>query len=121
VLRQAGEYDRAVGVFLRCVAVGRANRLPIFEILAVVEIAGCHLAAGRHVDALAWAEQGRASAARVSWERTEAEALTLLGRALAGLGEPERSQACMREAHDIYVRLGLPAADELRPLLVVND
>lgn len=117
VLRQAGEYDSAIGVFLRCVAVARASRLPIFEILGVVEIAGCHLAAGRHADALAWAEQGRASAARVSWERTEAEALTLLGRALAGLGEPERSRACLRAAHTIFTRLGLPAADELRPLL----
>lgn len=117
VLRQAGEYDSAIGVFLRCVAVARANRLPIFEILGVVEIAGCHLAAGRHADALAWAEQGRASAARVSWERTEAEALTVLGRALAALGEPERSQVCLREAHGIFAGLGLPAADELRPLL----
>lgn len=117
VLRQLGEFDTAIGVFLRSVAVARANRLPIFEILGVVEIAGCHLAAGRHADALAWAEQGRAAAARVSWERTEAEALAVLGRALAGLGEPERSQACLRQAHDIFVRLGLPGADELRPLL----
>lgn len=117
VLRRSGEFDTAIGVFLRGVAVARANRLPVIEIIAIVEIAGCHLAAGRQADALAWAEQARAAAARVGWARVEAEALTVLGRALAGLGEPERSQSCLRRAHTIFVRLGLPDADDLRPLL----
>jgi tetratricopeptide (TPR) repeat protein len=117
VLRQLGDLDLAIGVFLRCVAVARAHRLLIFEVTGVVEIAGCHLAAGRYADALAWGELGRATAARVNWERTEAEALELIGRALAGLGEPERSQACLRQAHLIFTRLGMQAAEDLRPLL----
>lgn len=121
VMREMGDLDGAITAFQESVAKGRANRLPIFEVLSVVEIADCHLAAGRHSEALAWAEQGRAAAIRVSWERTEAEALAVLGRALAALGEPERSQACLQEAHRIFTRLNLPAAEELRPLLTATQ
>lgn len=113
VLQRTGDYDTAIGVFLRSVAVARANRLPVFEIVGVVEIAGCHLAAGRHADALAWAEQGRAAAARVYWERVEADALTVLGRSLAGLGEPERSQSFVRKAQAVRGRLGPPGGAQL--------
>jgi DNA-binding SARP family transcriptional activator/tetratricopeptide (TPR) repeat protein len=117
VMRRRGDLDEAIAVFLRSITVARAHRLPVFEVLGALEIAGCHLSAGRHADALAWAELARATAVRTSWERSEAEALALIGRALAALGEPERSQACLREAHGLFTRLGMPVAEELRPLL----
>jgi DNA-binding SARP family transcriptional activator/tetratricopeptide (TPR) repeat protein len=117
VMRERGELDEAIAVFLRSLAVARNHRLPVFEVLGALEIAGCHVTAGRPADALAWAELARATAARTTWERSEAEALALLGRALAALGEPDRSQACLREAHALFSRLDMPMAEELRPLL----
>ncbi len=117
VMRRLGDLDGAIAAFQQSFTKSRTHRLMIFEVASVVEIAACHLAAGRHTEALAWAEQGRAGAVRASWERTEAEALAVLGRTLAALGEPERSQSCLSQAHEIFVRLGLPGAEELRPLL----
>ena len=117
VMRRLGDLDGAIAAFQQSVATGRANRLLIFEVMGVVEIAGCHLAAGRHGEALAWAEQGRAAAARVNWERTEAEALAVVGRALAASGNLERSQVALQQAHGIFTSLNLPEAKELRPLL----
>lgn len=117
VMRRLGDPDAAISALMRSVSVATTHRLPIMEVISLVEIADCHLSSGRFAEALTWAERGRATAARVRWERTEAESLALLGRALAGLGEPERSQACLHQAHGIYTRLGLPGADELSPLL----
>jgi tetratricopeptide (TPR) repeat protein len=117
VMRRLGDPDAAISAFTRSITVAASRRLPNMEVISMVEIADCHLAAGRFSEAVTWAERGRASASRVRWERTEAESLALLGQALAALDEPERSQACLHQAHHIYSRLGLPGADELRPLL----
>jgi hypothetical protein len=43
--------------------------------------------------------------------------LTVLGRALSGIGQTGRAQVCWREALGIHEELGSPEADEVRGLL----
>jgi hypothetical protein len=43
--------------------------------------------------------------------------LTVLGRALNGIGQTGRAQVCWREALGIYEELGSPEAAEVRGLL----
>jgi hypothetical protein len=45
--------------------------------------------------------------------------LTVLGRALSGIGQTGRAQVCWREALGIHEELGSPEADEVRSLLTL--
>jgi hypothetical protein len=45
--------------------------------------------------------------------------LTVLGRALTGIGQTGRAQVCWREALGIHEELGSPEADEVRSLLTL--
>lgn len=116
VHRRLGDLDASMAAYRTVLPIAVRARLAMFEVLSGVELSEVLLDAGRWAEALSTAECGRAAARRVSWERREAQALAVLGRALAGLGEPERSQACLREAHRIYTRLELPTAAELSRL-----
>ena len=103
------ELTQALGVF-------HANRQPLWEGVTHFRLAEVHLAARRPALAAAHAEQAIALRG-IGGEWRRGTVLTVLGRALDGIGQPDRARACWTEALSIYERLGSLEADEVRGLL----
>ncbi|MHC0433236.1 AfsR/SARP family transcriptional regulator [Streptomyces sp. O3] len=80
-------------------------------------IADVHLAARRHLQAAQHAEQALALRC-IGGDRIRGEVLTLLGKALSGLGQLDRAKVCWEEALALYEQCG-PVAEtsEIRRLL----
>ncbi len=84
-------------------------------------LAETFIAAGRYQDAARHAEQALTLSREIGHPYGEALSLTVLGRALAGLGSVRRSGDCLKRALDIFTRLGSPEAEDLRALLKLDQ
>jgi DNA-binding SARP family transcriptional activator/predicted negative regulator of RcsB-dependent stress response len=115
-LTAAERYGEALEQLTAALAVFRENRQPLWEGVTHFRIAEVHLAAGRAPLAAAHAEQAIALRG-IGGEWRRGTILTVLGKALLGLGQPDRAHACWREALAIYETLGSAEAAEVRELL----
>ncbi|WP_371782041.1 AfsR/SARP family transcriptional regulator [Streptosporangium subroseum] len=117
VLSRVGRLNEAVHHHAECLAFFRASNQRVWEQRVCSRLAETFIAAGRFSDATRHAEQALTVSREIGHPYGEAQALGVLGRALAGLGEAERSRDCLERAHVIFTRLGAPEAGDLRALL----
>jgi len=97
--------------------VFRESRQRLWEGMTLCRLAELGLAAGRPAQAAADAETALTLLRDIGGEWRRGNVLTVLGRALNGIGHLDRAQVCWREALDIFEALDAPEADEVRGLL----
>ncbi|MFI6316808.1 BTAD domain-containing putative transcriptional regulator [Nonomuraea sp. NPDC050556] len=117
VLREAGRPQEAVVQLEASVAEYRRQKVRGWEGLALFRAGEAYLAAGQPERALTCAEEALAMLTDLGDEWGQGMALMVLGQALGDLGQPGRSRACLTEALEIFDRLSLSEADDVRALL----
>ncbi|MFD0350578.1 hypothetical protein ACFQ0M_40255 [Kitasatospora aburaviensis] len=78
--RVLGDTERAVALHEQGLALADAHGFLVFEPMALVHLANCHLEAGRPAEAAERAEQAVTASRRLHRQDTETAALDLLGR-----------------------------------------
>ncbi|MEU8270009.1 BTAD domain-containing putative transcriptional regulator [Sphaerisporangium sp. NPDC049002] len=121
VLSRVGRLTEAVVHHAECLDFFRAGNQKVWEQRVCCRLAETFIAAGRYQDAARHAEQALTLSREIGHPYGEALSLTVLGRALAGLGSVRRSGDCLKRALDIFTRLGSPEADDLRALLKLDQ
>ncbi|MEU8108136.1 BTAD domain-containing putative transcriptional regulator [Nonomuraea muscovyensis] len=117
VLSRVGRLTEAVHHHAECLAFFRAGKQRVWEQRVCSRLAETFIAAQRYADAVRHAEQALVVSRNIGHPYGEALSLTVLGKALKGLGDIARSADCLRQAFDIFSRLGAPEAGDLRLLL----
>lgn len=115
-LTQAGRHTEALEQLAEALDRFEANRQRLWEGTTHFRIAQAHLSACRAARAAQHAEQALAIGC-IGGDRTRANVLTTLGKALDSLGQADRARACWREALSLHEQLGASEAKEVRELL----
>ncbi len=116
-LTATGRLDEAVDALSEALSIFREARQQFWEGVTLFRLAQAHYAAGRSRQSTAQVEQALVILRDVGGEWRVANALTLLGRALATMGQPERAHACWQDALAIYTSLDSPEAQAIREFL----
>ncbi|MEO3794888.1 BTAD domain-containing putative transcriptional regulator [Nonomuraea sp. B10E15] len=121
VLSRVGRLTEAVHHHAECLAFFRASRQRVWEQRVCSRLAETFIAAERYPEAVRHAEQALVVSREIGHPYGEALSLTVLGKALRGLdhgpGSVGRSLDCLRQAFEIFSRLGAPEAGDLKVLL----
>ncbi|WP_431925546.1 AfsR/SARP family transcriptional regulator [Nonomuraea jabiensis] len=117
VLSRVGRLTEAVHHHAECLAFFRASKQRVWEQRVCSRLAETFIAAGRHPEAVRHAEQALVVSREIGHPYGEALSLTVLGKALRGLGSTSRSLECLRQAFEIFSRLGAPEAGDLKALI----
>ncbi|MEV0177393.1 BTAD domain-containing putative transcriptional regulator [Streptomyces sp. NPDC050803] len=115
-LTSAGRHSEALSQFSEALNIFSNHRQRLWEGATNFRIAEVHMAARRPAQAAQHAEQALALGC-IGGDRMRGNVLTLLGRALAALGQVDRAKACWREALNLYEQNGAHEASEVRVLL----
>ncbi|MFE2109463.1 BTAD domain-containing putative transcriptional regulator [Kitasatospora sp. NPDC059463] len=91
------------------------NRLR--EGYTLARLSSALLAAGQQAEAAEAAEESLAIGLEMDSAYCQGLANAALGEALLGLAQPARGLACLREAHAIFTRLGVPEASPVADLI----
>ncbi|WP_369389979.1 BTAD domain-containing putative transcriptional regulator [Streptomyces sp. CG1] len=97
--------------------VFRASRQRLWEGMTLFRLAEVDLLAQRPAQAAANAEMALTPLKEIGGEWRRGNVLTVLGKALNGIGQTGRAQVCWRDALVIYERLNSPEAAEVQELL----
>jgi tetratricopeptide (TPR) repeat protein len=116
-LTQSGKLSEATECLQEALRVFQDSRQHLWEGMTVFRLAELDLTARRPAQAAANAEMALTLLRGVGGEWRHGNVLTVLGRALTGIGQLGRAQVCWREALDIFEALKAPEADEVRGLL----
>jgi len=116
-LTATGRHDEALDCLTEALRIFRDGRQPFWEGMTLYRLAEVHLAAGRWRQSASHVEQALVILRDVGGEWRTANALTLLGRALAHMDQSVRAHACWQDALGIYAALGSPEAQDVRRLL----
>ncbi|MFR9756814.1 AfsR/SARP family transcriptional regulator [Streptomyces sp. TR06-5] len=116
-LTAAGRFDEARNALDKALEAFRTTRQRLWEGMAHVRLAEVHLPAGTATSAAGHAEQAQSILRGVGGPWRHAHALTVLGRALADIGQGSRARACWTEALSTYEELDSPEAADVRALL----
>jgi tetratricopeptide (TPR) repeat protein len=116
-LTAVGRLDEAHSCLTEALQIFRDARQQFWEGVTLYRLAEAHLAANRQRQSASHAEQALAILRDVGGEWRTANALTVLGKALAGMGQLVRAHACWHDALGMYVALGSPEAHDVRSLL----
>lgn len=116
-LTATGRLDEASACLIEALQIFRDARQEFWEGMTLYRLAEVHLAAGRWRQSAAHVEQALVILREVGGEWRTANALTVLGRALAGLGQMVRAHACWHDSLGVYTALGSPEAQEVHRLL----
>lgn len=117
VLSRVGRLTEAVHHHAECLAFFRASKQRVWEQRVCSRLAETFIAAKRYPEAVRHAEQALVVSREIGHPYGEALSLAVLGKALKGLGSTTRSTDCLRQAFDIFSRLGAPEAGDLKVLL----
>lgn len=117
VTRQAGDPETAAGHLHHALRLFREQGRRSWEGLVLARLAECLLDLGREADAAVSAEQALLVAQEVGDAYCEGLAHATRGRALTRLGEAGRGRAGLESAYEVFARLGVPEAEEIRKLL----
>ncbi|MFC7591404.1 ATP-binding protein [Nonomuraea antimicrobica] len=117
VLSRVGRLTEAVHHHAECLAFFRAGKQRVWEQRVCSRLAETFIAAERYPDAVRHAEEALVVSREIGHPYGEALSLTVLGKALHGLGSTTRSRECLRQAFEIFSRLGAPEAGDLKVLL----
>ncbi|MBT2405760.1 tetratricopeptide repeat protein [Streptomyces sp. ISL-87] len=115
-LTQAGRLGEALTQLAEALSLFHDNRQPLWEGVTHFRLAVAHLAARRPTLAASHAEQAIALRG-IGGEWRRATVLTVLGKALRGLGQTDRARACWRDAESVFTQLGSAELAEVRALL----
>jgi DNA-binding SARP family transcriptional activator len=114
-LTQSGQLSEAGECLRQALHVFRDSRQRLWEGMTRFRLAEVDIAARRPVQAAANAEMALTLLRGIGGVWRRGNILEILGRALDGIGQPNRAQVCRREALDIFEALGASdAADILR-------
>ncbi|MFF9087184.1 BTAD domain-containing putative transcriptional regulator [Streptomyces sp. NPDC014991] len=116
-LTQCGRYEQAAERLEEALSVFRDSRQRLWEGMSLFRLAELALAAGRPAQAATDAETALALLRDVGGDWRRGNVLTVLGRALTGIGQPGRAQVCWQEALEIFDALKATEAEEVRALL----
>ncbi|MFI8962720.1 AfsR/SARP family transcriptional regulator [Streptomyces sp. NPDC053493] len=116
-LHGLGRHEEAVTWFRECLAVATGAGLRDRAAHARYRLADSLRSLGRADEALDHAGQALALCEELGAERDQAHALVVLGRSLADLGRGAEAGGRLRQAYEIFCRLGLPEAAEVAGLL----
>ncbi|GAA2220980.1 AfsR/SARP family transcriptional regulator [Streptomyces indiaensis] len=116
-LTQSGELGKAADRLQEALEVFRDSRQRLWEGMSLFRLAEVDLAARRAARAAANAEMALTVLRGIGGEWRRGNVLTVLGRALSGIGQTGRAHVCWQEAAAIYEELGSPEAAEVRALL----
>ncbi|MGW0829635.1 BTAD domain-containing putative transcriptional regulator [Streptomyces prunicolor] len=116
-LTRSGKLAEATECLQEALRVFRDRRQRLWEGMTVFRLAELDLTARRPAQAAANAEMALTLLRGVGGDWRQGNVLTVLGRALTGIGQLDRAQVCWREALDIFETLGAPEAQEVRGLL----
>ncbi|MGW0883988.1 BTAD domain-containing putative transcriptional regulator [Streptomyces sp. NPDC002671] len=119
-LTQSGELSSAARHLQEALRVFRDSRQRLWEGMTLFRLAEVDLAARRSAQAAGNAELALTILSGIGGEWRRGNILNVLGRALHGIGQHDRAQACWREALYIYEGLGSSEAESLRALLGSN-
>lgn len=115
-LAKANRLAEALEQLTQALGIFHENRQPLWEGVTHFRLAEVHLTAGRYTMSAAHAEQAIALRG-IGGEWRRGTVLTVLGKALVQLEQPDRARACWAEALAIYEQLGSIEASEVRGLL----
>ncbi|KIF07198.1 regulator [Streptomyces sp. RSD-27] len=115
-LTQAGRLTEALEQLGEALSLFHDNRQPLWEGVTHFRLAEAHLAALRPTLAAKHAEQAIALRG-IGGEWRRATVLTVLGKALRRLGQPDRARACWRDAETVFRQLGSAELAEVQALL----
>ncbi|MFF0285464.1 BTAD domain-containing putative transcriptional regulator [Streptomyces sp. NPDC005262] len=116
-LTQSGKFSAATDELNEALAVFRDSRQRLWEGMTLFRLAEVDIAAGHPAQAARFAELALTVLRGIGGEWRRGNVLTVLGRALAGIGQTGRAQVCWREALTIYEELGSPEAEAVQSLL----
>jgi DNA-binding SARP family transcriptional activator len=116
-LTQSGQLNDAAGCLHQALQVFRDSRQRLWEGMTLFRLAEVDIAARRPAQGAANAEIALTVLRGIGGEWRRGNVLTVLGRALNGIGQLDRARVCWREALDIFEALGAPEADGVRALL----
>ncbi|GAA3302288.1 hypothetical protein GCM10020295_47630 [Streptomyces cinereospinus] len=116
-LTQSGRLDAAAERLLEALEVFRDSRQRLWEGMTLFRLAEVDIAGRRFAQAAANAEMALTVLRGIGGEWRRANVLTVLGRALSGIGHTGRAQVCWQEAVRVYEELDAPEAAEVRALL----
>ncbi|MFI9625186.1 BTAD domain-containing putative transcriptional regulator [Streptomyces sp. NPDC052042] len=116
-LTQSGQLSAAADELNEALGVFRDSRQRLWEGMSLFRLAEVEIVAGRPAQAAQFAESALTVLRGIGGEWRRGNVLTVLGRALAGIGQTGRAQVCWREALNIYEELGSPEAEAVRSLL----
>ncbi|MEW2548938.1 BTAD domain-containing putative transcriptional regulator [Streptomyces sp. NPDC047002] len=112
----SGRHVEALKEFNEALNIFEENRQRLWQGTTHFRIAQVHLAAKRPPLAARFAEQAL-TLGFIGGEWMRANILTVLGKALDALGQPERARACWQEALALYEAADADEAAEVRVLL----
>ncbi|MFI1938578.1 AfsR/SARP family transcriptional regulator [Streptomyces purpureus] len=116
-LTQSGRLPAAADRLREALDVFRDSRQRLWEGMTLFRLAEVDIAALRHAQAAANAEMALTVLRGIGGEWRRGNVLTVLGRALDGIGQNGRARVCWQEALGIYEELGSPEVDSVRALL----
>ncbi|MGW1404609.1 BTAD domain-containing putative transcriptional regulator [Streptomyces sp. NPDC002403] len=116
-LARAGRQDEAQDRLSEALSVFRDSRQRLWEGMTLFRLAEVHLDAGRSARAAGLAEQALTVLLHVGGEWRRANVLTVLGRALQGIGQADRAKVCWQEALSVFDQLKAPEAEAVKRLL----
>lgn len=116
-LGKSGQLADASAHLGQALTVFRASRQRLWEGMTLFRLAEVDLLAQRPAQAAANAEMALTPLKEIGGEWRRGNVLTVLGKALNGIGHTGRAQVCWREALEIYERLNSPEAAEVQALL----
>ncbi|MEU2282099.1 BTAD domain-containing putative transcriptional regulator [Streptomyces sp. NPDC013178] len=116
-LGKNGQLVDAAAHLGKALEIFRESRQRLWEGMTLFRLAEVDLLAQRPAPAATNAEMALASLRGIGGEWRRGNVLTVLGKALNGIGHSGRAQVCWREALEIYEELRSPEAAEVQVLL----
>ncbi|MFG2565336.1 BTAD domain-containing putative transcriptional regulator [Streptomyces sp. NPDC048567] len=116
-LTRSGGLQEATSSFLEALEVFRDSRQRLWEGMTMFRLAETDLAADNAAQAASRAETALTVLRGIGGEWRRGNVLTVLGRALDGIGQTGRAEACWREALAIYDTHDSDEAAQIRDLL----
>ncbi|MEV4974949.1 AfsR/SARP family transcriptional regulator [Streptomyces scopuliridis] len=116
-LTQAGQLGDAAQRLHEALVVFRDSRQRLWEGMTLCRLAEADLEGHKPAQAASNAEMALTVLRGIGGEWRRGNVLTVLGRALHGIGQTGRAQVCWREALSLYEDLGSPEAADVRALL----
>jgi DNA-binding SARP family transcriptional activator len=116
-LTATGRLEEARSCLTEALQIFRDARQEFWEGMTLYRLAEVYLAAGRWRQSASHVEQALVILREVGGDWRTANALTVLGRALAGMDQPVRAHACWQDALGVYTALGSPEAQEVGRLM----